>query len=95
MIRTLVQPAPVIAVHMSRAGEEAPPNTDLHFAGPQDFDGAARQILEELKRRGVLLQTSGRQVHQSVFNLVRRARLFDSIETPVVAFFINNFEGFS
>jgi bifunctional enzyme CysN/CysC len=61
MIRTLVQPAPVIAVHMSRAGEEAPPNTDLHFAGPQDFDGAARQILEELKRRGVLLQTSGRK----------------------------------
>jgi len=59
MIRTLVQPAPVISVHMSRAGEEAPPNTDLHFAGPQDFDAAARQILEELKRRGVLIQPSG------------------------------------
>ena len=59
MIRTLVQPAPVIAVHMSRAGEEPPPNTDLHFAGPQDFDAAARQILEELKRRGVLIQPSG------------------------------------
>ncbi len=59
MIRTLVQPAPVIAVHMSRVGEEPPPNTDLHFAGPQDFDAAARQIIEELKKRGVLIQPSG------------------------------------
>lgn len=60
MIRTLVQPAPVIAVHMSKVGEEAPPNTDLHFAGPRDFDEAARQIIEELKRRGVLAQARDR-----------------------------------
>ncbi|MFO0766664.1 MAG: adenylyl-sulfate kinase [Nitrospiraceae bacterium] len=60
MIRTLVQPAPVIAVHMSKAGEDAPPNTDLHFAGPRDFDEAARQIIEELKRRGVLGQARDR-----------------------------------
>ncbi|HEX2055294.1 MAG TPA: adenylyl-sulfate kinase, partial [Nitrospiraceae bacterium] len=53
MIRTLVHPAPVIAVHMSKPGEEALPDTDLHYAGPQDFDAAARQIIEELKRRGV------------------------------------------
>ena len=87
---------PVIAVHMSRAGEEAPPNTDLHFAGPQDFDGAARQILEELKRRGVLLQIEQNKIHHSVFDLVSTpGQLFDSIETPVVASFINNFEGFS
>jgi bifunctional enzyme CysN/CysC len=59
MIRTLVQPAPVLAVHMSRAGEEPPPNTDLHFAGPQDFDAAARQILDELKQRGVLIEPPG------------------------------------
>lgn len=59
VIRTLVHPAPVIAVHMSKAEEEPPPNTDLMFAGPEDFDAAAGRILEELKRRGVLAQAIG------------------------------------
>ncbi|MGQ0809662.1 MAG: GTP-binding protein [Nitrospiraceae bacterium] len=58
-IRTLVHPAPVIAVHMSKSEEEPPSNTDLHLAGPQDFDAAARQIIEELKRKGVLAHTIG------------------------------------
>ena len=59
MIRTLVHPAPVIAVHMSKAGEEPPQDTDLHYAGPQDFDAAARQIIDELKRRGVFAEADG------------------------------------
>jgi bifunctional enzyme CysN/CysC len=59
MIRTLVQPAPVIAVHMSKPGEEPPQDTDLHYAGPQDFDTAARQVIEELKRRGVFAEEGG------------------------------------
>lgn len=58
-IRTLVNPAPVIAVHMSKAEEEPPPNTDLHFAGPKNFDEAARRIIEELKHKGVLAQAIG------------------------------------
>ena len=58
-IRTLVHPAPVIAVHMSKTEEEPPPGTDLHFAGPKDFDAAARRILEELKRKGVLAHAIG------------------------------------
>ena len=58
-IRTLVHPAPVIAVHLSKAEEEPPPNTDLQFTGPKDFDAAARQIMEELKRKGVLAQAIG------------------------------------
>src|SRR5579884_1285294 len=58
-IRTLVHPAPVIAVHMSKTEEEPPPNTDLHFSGPQDFDEAAQRIIEELKRRGVLAHAIG------------------------------------
>ncbi len=58
-IRTLVHPAPVIAVHMSKTEEDPPPNTDLHLTGPQDFDEAAHRIVEELKRRGVLAQTIG------------------------------------
>ncbi|TKB90681.1 MAG: adenylyl-sulfate kinase [Nitrospira sp.] len=58
-IRTLVHPAPVIAVHMSKTEEEPPPNTDVALSGPTDFDGATARILDELKRRGVLAQAIG------------------------------------
>ena len=58
-IRTLVHPAPVVAVHMSKTDEEPPPSTDLHFAGPKDYDAAARRIIEALKERGVLARTIG------------------------------------
>ncbi|MFM8551230.1 MAG: adenylyl-sulfate kinase, partial [Nitrospiraceae bacterium] len=58
-VRTLVNPAPVIAVHLSKSDEEPPANTDLSFAGPKDFDAAARQVIEELKKRGVLAQAIG------------------------------------
>ncbi|MGQ0556063.1 MAG: GTP-binding protein [Nitrospiraceae bacterium] len=58
-IRTLVNPAPVIAVHMSKTEEELPPNTDVVLTGPTDFDAATARILEELKRRGVLAQAIG------------------------------------
>ncbi len=58
-IRTLVHPAPVIAVHMSKTEEEPPSNTDVVLSGPTDFDAATRQIIEELKRRGVLAQAIG------------------------------------
>ncbi|MDF0676549.1 MAG: GTP-binding protein [Nitrospira sp.] len=58
-IRTLVHPAPVIAVHMSKSEEEPPPNTDVVLSGPTDFDAATARILDELKRRGVLAQAIG------------------------------------
>jgi bifunctional enzyme CysN/CysC len=58
-IRTLVHPAPVIAVHMSKTEEEPPPNTDVVLFGPTDFDAATARILDELKRRGVLAQAIG------------------------------------
>ncbi len=58
-IRTLVHPAPVIAVHMSKTEEEPPPNTDVVLSGPTDFDAATTRILDELKRRGVLAQAIG------------------------------------
>ncbi len=58
-IRTLVHPAPVIAVHMSKTEEEPPPNTDIVLTGPTDFDAATRRIMEELKKRGVLAQAIG------------------------------------
>lgn len=58
-IRTLVHPAPVITVHMSKGAEEPPAETSLHFAGPKDFDEAARRVIEELKARGVVAQAIG------------------------------------
>jgi bifunctional enzyme CysN/CysC len=58
-IRTLVHPAPVIAVHMSKEVEEPPPNTDVVLCGPTDFDAATKQVMEELRRRGVLAQAIG------------------------------------
>lgn len=67
-IRTLVHPAPVIAVHMSKSEEVIPPNTDLAFAGPKDFDALADQIVKELKTRGVLAEALGAkpQFHYSI-----------------------------
>ncbi|MBH0201673.1 MAG: adenylyl-sulfate kinase [Nitrospira sp.] len=58
-IRTLVHPAPVIAVHMSKTEEEPPANTDVVLNGPTDFDAATARILDELKRRGVLAKAIG------------------------------------
>ena len=60
-IRTLVYPAPVISVYMSTVREEAPPDSDLVFTGPENFDAAARQVIEELKRRGILAHAIGDQ----------------------------------
>ncbi len=67
-IRTLVHPTPVIAVHMSKGEEAPPPDTDLAFAGPKDFEAIADQVMEELKRRGVLAQAIGAkpQFHYSI-----------------------------
>lgn len=58
-IRTLVHPAPVIAVHMSKVEEEPPPSTDVVLCGPTDFDAATKQVMEELRRRGVLAEAIG------------------------------------
>jgi bifunctional enzyme CysN/CysC len=58
-IRTLVHPAPVISIHMSKMPEDAPSNADIVLSGPADFDAATKRILDELKRRGVLAQAIG------------------------------------
>jgi bifunctional enzyme CysN/CysC len=57
-IRTLVQPVPFLAIHMSNSPDESIPEADLNFAGPKNFDEAARRIVEELKKRGVLMLAS-------------------------------------
>ncbi|CUQ66252.1 GTP-binding protein [Candidatus Nitrospira inopinata] len=58
-IRTLVHPAPVIAVHVSKTAEEPPPNTDVILNGPVDLDVAIKQVMDALKQRGVLDETLG------------------------------------
>jgi bifunctional enzyme CysN/CysC len=67
-IRTLVHPTPVITVHMSKSEEASPPNTDLAFPGPKDFEAIADRVIEELKTRGVLAQAIGAkpQFHYSI-----------------------------
>jgi len=67
-IRTLVHPAPVIAVHLSKAEETPPHHTDLAFPGPKDFEAIAAQIIQELKTRGVLAEALGAkpQFHYSI-----------------------------
>ena len=58
-IRTLVHPAAVIAVHVSKTAEEPPPNTDVVLSGPMDVDAATKQVMDVLKRRGVLAEVLG------------------------------------
>ncbi|MCA1957149.1 MAG: adenylyl-sulfate kinase [Nitrospira sp.] len=58
-IRTLVHPAPVIAVHVSKTAEEPPPNSDVILSGPVDLDVAIKRVMDALKQRGVLDETLG------------------------------------
>ena len=64
-IRTLVHPAPLIAVHMSQTVEEPPPDTDVVLSGTADVDIAVKQVMDVLKRRGVLAEAIGsKQTYQ-------------------------------
>jgi len=64
-IRTLVHPAPVIAVHVGQTAEEPPPNTDVVLSGAADVDAAVKQVMDVLKRRGVLAEAIGsKQTYQ-------------------------------
>lgn len=58
-IQTLVHPAPVLTVYMSKDTQDAPPETDLAFAGPEDFDESARRVVETLKQKGILAHAIG------------------------------------
>ncbi len=60
-IRTLVYPAPVISVRMSKDQDEPAAEANLTFTGPGDFDAAARAVIEELKRTGIVAHAIGDQ----------------------------------
>ena len=67
-IRTLVYPAPVISVRMSKDQDEPAAEANLTFTGPGDFDAAARAVIEELKRTGIVAHAIGDQptFHSSI-----------------------------
>ncbi len=53
-LQTLVNPIPVLTIHMAKNLEGPQPDTDLIFAGPENFDECTHQILELLKDREIL-----------------------------------------
>ncbi|MCH7614396.1 MAG: adenylyl-sulfate kinase [Nitrospinae bacterium] len=60
-IRTLVHPAHVLTVYMSKNTGTPSIQTDLFFAGPEDFTATAHDILEALKQKGILAEAIGNQ----------------------------------
>ncbi len=58
-IRTLVHPAPMLTVYMSRDTGPAPAAADLCFTGPEDFTATAHDVLAALKRNGTLTDATG------------------------------------
>ena len=60
-VQTLVHPAPVISVYLGERAGDASPDVDLTLSNPEDMETASQNIVEELKRRGVLAQAIGRR----------------------------------
>ena len=60
-IRTLVHPAPVLTIYMSKNQENPLVESDLSFVGPEDFTASVHEILEALKRKGILAEAIGSQ----------------------------------
>jgi len=60
-IRTLVHPAPVLTVYMSKNQDNPLVESDLSFVGPEDFTASVHEILEALKRKGILAEAIGSQ----------------------------------
>ncbi|HNP61837.1 MAG TPA: adenylyl-sulfate kinase, partial [Nitrospirales bacterium] len=55
-VQTLVNPIPVITIHMAKDLQGPQPDTDLIFAGPENFDDCTHQIIDLLKSRGILTE---------------------------------------
>ncbi len=60
-VQTLANPIPVITVHMAKNQDGPQPDRDLIFAGPEDFEVCTHQILETLKKKGILAEPQGSQ----------------------------------
>jgi bifunctional enzyme CysN/CysC len=55
IIRTLVHPFPLIAIHMAYEKGPVPDSTDLDFLTTDNHQAAARQIIERMEEKGILL----------------------------------------
>ena len=60
-VQTLVNPIQVVTVHMTKDQAGPQPDRDLIFSGPEDFDVCTHQILEALKQKGILAESTGAQ----------------------------------
>jgi bifunctional enzyme CysN/CysC len=60
-IRTLVHPATVLTVYMSKDTDGPSIQADLSFTGPEDYTATAHDILEVLKQKGILAEAIGNQ----------------------------------
>ncbi len=60
-VQTLVNPIPVITVHMTKDKDGPQPDRDLIFAGPEDFDACTHHIIEILKHKGILAEPNESQ----------------------------------
>ncbi len=56
-VQTLVNPILVITIHMAKDLVGPQPDTDLLFAGPENFDDCTHQIIDLLKARKLLSDT--------------------------------------
>jgi bifunctional enzyme CysN/CysC len=62
-IQTLVNPTPVVTIHMAKETQNLQEEMDLIFEGPEDFDSCSHQILEHLKAKGILAEAQGTRPH--------------------------------
>ena len=60
-IRTLVHPAPVLTIFMSKDANSEPVESDLAFTGPEDFTTTAHETIDTLKKKGILAKAVGGQ----------------------------------
>ena len=60
-VQTLVNPIPVLTIHMTKDQAGPQPDRDLIFAGPEDFDACTHQIVETLKQKGILAEPNESQ----------------------------------
>jgi bifunctional enzyme CysN/CysC len=58
-VQTLVNPIPVLTIHMTKDQTGPQPDRDLIFAGPEDFDACTSQIIQTLRSRGILTDATG------------------------------------
>ena len=69
-IQTLVNPTPVVTIHMAKETQNLQEEMDLTFTGPEDFDGSSHQILELLKVQRHFGRSPRHPSPVSIFDLI-------------------------